>query len=67
MLCLMAANVLQLPEGGDFEALQCQPSRNFDKCTNLDVTTEPPLLAKPSLHKITDFFTKNKKIFLGLD
>jgi hypothetical protein len=23
-------NVLQLPEGGDFEALHCQPSRNFD-------------------------------------
>ena len=23
-------NVLQLPEGGDFEAIHCQPSRNFD-------------------------------------
>ena len=37
-------NVLQLPEGGDFEALQCQPSRLFDRRTKLDLTTEPPLL-----------------------
>ena len=26
----MEHNGLQLPEGGDFEALHCQPSRNFD-------------------------------------
>jgi hypothetical protein len=30
-------NVLQLPEGGDFEALYCQPSRNFDRSTKLDL------------------------------
>ena len=39
-------NVLQLPEGGDFEALHCQPSRNFDRSTKLDLTTEPPLLGR---------------------
>lgn len=39
----MMHNVLQLPEGGDFEALHCQPSTNFDRCTKLDLTTEPPL------------------------
>jgi len=42
----IAANGLQLPEGGDFEALHCQPSTNFDKCTKLDLTTEPPLLGR---------------------
>jgi hypothetical protein len=30
---IIATNVLQLPEGGDFSALHCQPSRNFDKST----------------------------------
>jgi hypothetical protein len=39
-------NVLQLPEGGDFGALHCQPSRNFDRSTKLDLTTEPPLLGR---------------------
>ena len=39
-------NVLQLPEGGDFEALRCQPSTNFDRSTKLDLTTEPPLLGR---------------------
>jgi hypothetical protein len=33
----ITANVLQLPEGGDFEALHCQPSRNFDRSTKLDL------------------------------
>jgi len=42
----ITANVLQLPEGGDFEALHCQPSRNFDRSTKLDLTTEPPLLGR---------------------
>ena len=46
---LRAANVLQLPEGGDFEALHCQPSRNFDRSTKLDLTTEPPLLGSGSI------------------
>jgi hypothetical protein len=39
-------NVLQLPEGGDFGALYCQPSRNFDRSTRLDLTTEPTLLGR---------------------
>ena len=42
----VAHNVLQLPEGGDFEALHCQPSTNFDRSTKLDYTTEPPLLGR---------------------
>ncbi|MCH8536052.1 MAG: hypothetical protein LAT51_13360, partial [Flavobacteriaceae bacterium] len=37
---------LQLPEGGDFEALHCQPSTNFDRSKKLDLTTEPPLLGR---------------------
>jgi len=39
-------NVPQLPEGGDFEAFHCQPSRNFDRSTKHDLTTEPPLLGR---------------------
>jgi hypothetical protein len=48
VVCLFSigGNVLQLPEGGDFEALHCQPSRNFDRSTKLDLTTEPPLLGR---------------------
>jgi hypothetical protein len=42
----ITANVLQLPKGGDFEALRCQPSSNFDRSTKLDLTTEPPLLGR---------------------
>src|SRR5690554_6353341 len=42
----LAGIVLQLPEGGDFEALHCQPSRNFNRSTKLDLTTEPPLLGR---------------------
>ena len=42
----LATNVSQLPEGGDFEALHCQPSTNFDRSTKLDLTTEPPLLGR---------------------
>jgi len=29
----LAANVLQLPEGGDFGAIHCQPSTNIDRST----------------------------------
>ena len=42
----VAYNVLQLPEGGDLEALHCQLSTNFDRSTKLDLTTEPPLLGR---------------------
>jgi len=42
----LTANVLQLPEGGDFGALHCQPSTHFDRSTKLDLTTEPPLLGR---------------------
>ena len=42
----LAYNVLQLPEGGDFEALHCQPSTNFDRSTKLDRTSELPLLGR---------------------
>jgi len=42
----MPYNVLQLPEGGDFEAIHCQPSTNFDRGAKLDLTTEPPLLGR---------------------
>jgi len=50
ILCLVCLsfsigyNGWQLPEGGDFEALHCQPSINFDRSTKLELTTEPPLL-----------------------
>ncbi|WP_286432554.1 hypothetical protein, partial [Myroides odoratimimus] len=42
----MPANGLQLPEGGDFEALHFHLSINFDRSTKLDLTTEPPLLGR---------------------
>jgi hypothetical protein len=35
----IAANVWQLSEGGDFEALHCHSSTNFDNSTKLDLTT----------------------------
>jgi hypothetical protein len=35
----VAHNGLQLPEGGDFEAIHCQPSTNLDRSTKLDSTT----------------------------
>jgi len=37
---LNRTHVLKLPEGGNLEALHCQPS------TKLDLTTEPPLLGR---------------------
>jgi hypothetical protein len=40
----VSLNVSQLPEGGDLVAIHCQPSKNFDRNTKLDLTTEPPLL-----------------------
>src|SRR5690554_2741064 len=39
-LFTLAYNGSQLLEGGDFEAIHCQPS------TKLDLTTEPPLLGR---------------------
>ena len=42
----MRHNVLQLNEGGDFEALHYQPSTKFDRSIKLDLTTEPPLLGR---------------------
>ena len=42
----LAYNGLQLPEGGDFGALHCQPAQKFDRSTKLDLTTEPPLLGR---------------------
>jgi hypothetical protein len=42
----IAANGLRLAAVGDFGALHCQPSRNFDRSTKLDLTTEPPLLGR---------------------
>jgi hypothetical protein len=42
----MPHNGLRLPEGGDFEAIHYQLSRNFDKSTKLDLTNEPPLLGR---------------------
>ncbi len=40
------SNVLQLPGGGDFEALHFQLNTNFDRSTKLDLTAEPPLLGR---------------------
>ena len=42
----ITANVLQLPEGGDFRAIHCQPSTNFDRSTKRHLTTEQPLLGR---------------------
>ena len=39
----LAHNGLQLPEGGDFGVLHCEPITNIVRITNLDLTTEPPL------------------------
>jgi len=52
MSCQIVANGLQLPEGGDFGAIHFQPSRNFDRSTKLDYTTEPPLLGRCCYHAL---------------
>ncbi len=36
---------LQLPEGGDLEALHCQPAQKFDRSTQLQFCTSPPIEA----------------------
>jgi len=63
---LISYNGLQLPEGGDFEALHCQPSRNFDRSTKLDLTTEPPLLGRCcyGLVLIISDIQKNNSFFI---
>lgn len=57
----IAANGLQLPEGGDFEAQHCQPSRNYDGSKELDLTTESPLLGRCCYMQ---FFSLSKLIML---
>ena len=42
----LAGNGFQLYAGGDFGAIHCQPSTNFDRSTKLDLTTEPPLACR---------------------
>jgi len=42
---IITANVLPLAAVGDFGALHCQPSRNFDISTALDLTTSAPIVA----------------------
>src|SRR5690606_27802655 len=46
LIVVQVTHVLQLGEVAEIEALHCQPSRNFDRCTKLDLTTEPPLLGR---------------------
>jgi len=41
----MPANVLPLAAVGDFGALHCQPSTNFDRSTALDFTRSAPIAA----------------------
>lgn len=46
MIYMEYVNSLRLQEVGDFEALNCQPSRNFDRIPKLDLTIELPLLGR---------------------
>ena len=39
-------NGWKLPEGGDFEVRQCQPTRTLIEAQNFDLTTEPTLLGR---------------------
>ncbi|MCZ2356445.1 MAG: hypothetical protein LC115_07120 [Bacteroidia bacterium] len=57
---VMSLNGLQLPEGGDFGVLHCQPSTNFDRSTKLDLTTEPPLLGRCCYSTYLFFFRSQK-------
>jgi len=43
----IATNVLGIAEGGEIEAIHCQPSRNFGRSTNFEFSTLTPLLAIP--------------------
>jgi len=40
----MAHNGFGLGEGGDYEAQNCLPPLNLIRSTNVQLTTEPPLL-----------------------
>ena len=42
----MTANVLQLQEVGDSEALNCLPPQNLIPSTKLHLTTEPPIFCR---------------------
>jgi hypothetical protein len=44
-LFLLACNVLPLAAVGDFGALHCQQSTNFDRSTALDLTTSTTIAA----------------------
>ncbi len=45
-ILVMSLIGLQLPEGGDFQALHCQTSTDFNRSIAPDLTTEPPLLGR---------------------
>lgn len=41
----VAANVLRVAAVGDFGALHCQPAQKFDRSTQLQFCTSPPIEA----------------------
>jgi hypothetical protein len=43
----IAHNVLGIAEGGEIEAIHCQPSRNFVRSINFEFSTLTPLLGIP--------------------
>lgn len=45
MCVKLTANVPPLAAVGDFGALNCQPSTNFDRSAALDLTTAAPIAA----------------------
>ncbi len=67
-----AANVLQLPEGAELEALHCQPSKSFGRSTKLELTTEPPIFLGAVRHWCIYFINSvsyrfyNISLFLNL-
>jgi hypothetical protein len=41
----MAANVLHIAEGGEYEALNFKIAQMFNRSTTVHISTKPPLLA----------------------
>jgi len=48
---LMAGNGLRVAAVGDFGALHCQPAQKFDRSTQLQLCTSPPIEATRCYHQ----------------
>jgi len=62
----MAHNVLQIAEGGEYEALNLIKPQMLNRSTTVDISTQPPLLAMCCYMPFasTNITTKNETFFI---